>query len=226
MSKITELKHISVLNYNDNCVCVNVAPGKSICFEPASNGEPNMIPLTLDEIRYINNSTAFKAGWLEFPPELEAEIYDDLRIDQSKVLKLKDIKEILLHPNKDGLQKLISIQSLSDFDRVRAQFQRLKYDGYKLTLDIANIVDTRTKELFNNQIKTNIVIDDADVLANDTKVKDLEDQLAKQSEEMEEMRKMLAIALGKQTATSTEDQSDIPIATQRKKPGRPPKKIS
>ena len=135
-----------MLNYNDNCICVNIAPGKSLKFDEALYGEPTTTALTLDEIRYINNGIAFKAGWLEFPEELEDEIYEELRIDKSKIL---------------------SIQSLADFDRVRGQFQKLKYDGYKLTLDIANIIERRTKELFNNQLKSNIVIEDADVVSND-----------------------------------------------------------
>ena len=85
-----------MLNYNDNCICVNIAPGKSLKFDEALYGEPTTTPLTLDEIRYINNGIAFKAGWLEFPEELEDEVYEELRIDKSKILKLKDIKDILL----------------------------------------------------------------------------------------------------------------------------------
>lgn len=230
MSKVTELKHISVLNYNDNCVCVNIAPGKSLCFDGANNGEPTMIPLTLDEIRFINNSLAFKNGWLEFPEDIEDELYDELRIDKSKVLKLKEIKEILLQPNKEGLIRIISIQSLADFDRVRAVFQKLKSDGYRLTLDIANMIERRTKELFNNQIKTNIIIDDADVVTNGAKVKELEDQLARQSKEMAEMKEMLAMALGNVNtnakAESNESSQENTVTPQQvKKPGRPKKNI-
>ena len=176
-----------MLNYNDNCICVNIAPGKSLKFDEALYGEPTTTPLTLDEIRYINNGIAFKAGWLEFPEELEDEIYEELRIDKSKILKLKDIKDILLHPTKDGLIKILSIQSLADFDRVRGQFQKLKHDGYKLTLDIANII--------NNQLKSNIVIEDADVVSNDNaKVAELEKQL-------KEMRALLEATLSNNTKT-------------------------
>ena len=94
-----------------------------------------------------------------------------------------------MHPTKAGLIKILSIQSLADFDRVRGQFQKLKYDGYKLTLDIANIIERRTKELFNNQLKSNIVIEDADVISNDNeKVAELEKQL-------EEMKALLEASL-------------------------------
>ena len=125
---------------------------------------------------------------LEFPEDIEDELYEELRIDKNKVLKLRDISNILLNPTKSGLQKIVGINNLSDFDRVRGQFQKLKNDGYKLTLDIANIIDTRTKELFNNQIRTNIVIDDADIPANDSRVQELERQL-------EEMKMLVQQAL-------------------------------
>ena len=95
-------------------------------------------------------------------------MYNELRIDKSKVLKANEIRDILLNPTKEGLIRIISIPTLSDFDRVRSQFQKLKTDGYKLTL-----------ELFNNHIKSNISVDDADMVAPSNKrVEELEQQLA------------------------------------------------
>ncbi len=214
------MKHISVLNYNENCVCINIAPGKSLKFDESSFGQPTTIPLTLDEIKYINNGNAFKTGLLEFPEDIEDELYEELRIDKNKVLKLRDISNILLNPTKSGLQKIVGINNLSDFDRVRGQFQKLKSDGYKLTLDIANIIDTRTKELFNNQIRTNIVIDDADIPANDSRVQELERQL-------EEMKMLVQQALSNggnnsvQNVNSNKD--DIVEVPKKKSPGRPKK---
>ena len=214
------MKHISVLNYNENCVCINIAPGKSLKFDESSFGQPTTIPLTLDEIKYINNGNAFKTGLLEFPENIEDELYEELRIDKNKVLKLRDISNILLNPTKSGLQKIVGINNLSDFDRVRGQFQKLKSDGYKLTLDIANIIDTRTKELFNNQIRTNIVIDDADIPANDSRVQELERQL-------EEMKMLVQQALSNggnnsvQNVNSNKD--DIVEVPKKKSPGRPKK---
>ncbi len=189
-------------------------------FDESSFGQPTTIPLTLDEIKYINNGNAFKTGLLEFPEDIEDELYEELRIDKNKVLKLRDISNILLNPTKSGLQKIVGINNLSDFDRVRGQFQKLKSDGYKLTLDIANIIDTRTKELFNNQIRTNIVIDDADIPANDSRVQELERQL-------EEMKMLVQQALSNggnnsvQNVNSNKD--DIVEVPKKKSPGRPKK---
>lgn len=224
MNRLDTVKHISVLNYNENCVSINVAPNKSMILEAASGEIPTLTPLTLDEIRYANNSNAFKTGVLEFPEELEDEIYNKLRIDKDKVLKLKDIREILCHPTKEGLIKILSLNSLSDFDRIRGQFYKLKADGYKLTLDIADIIQRRTKELFNNQIKTNIIIDDADVVDQSNKrVSELEKELA-------EMKSLMASLMSKQTkekedALNESVESALEEETEKKKPGRPRKTV-
>lgn len=222
ISTINEIKHISVLNYNENCVCINIAPGKSLLFEESSYDSPTTIPLSLDEIKYANNSNVFKTGALEFQEDLEDELYDVLRIDKNKVLKLSEIREILINPTKTGLQKIISIQSLSDFDRVRGQFQKLKNEGYKLTLDIANLIERRTNELFNNQAKTNIIIDDADVVKEESKVRELEEKLAR----MEELLKSSLedkVNIKENISENEILKTESTKTTTRKKAGRPPK---
>lgn len=214
LNRLDTVKHISVLNYNENCVSINVAPNKSMILEAASGEIPTLTPLTLDEIRYANNSNAFKTGVLEFPEELEDEIYNELRIDKDKVLKLKDIREILCHPTKEGLIKILSLNSLSDFDRVRGQFYKLKADGYKLTLDIADIIQRRTKELFNNQVKTNIIIDDADVAdPSNKRVSELEKELA-------DMKALMASFMSQHQNAEKVNKTDEK-ESEKKKPGRP-----
>ena len=191
-------------------------------FEESSYDSPTTIPLSLDEIKYANNSNVFKTGALEFQEDLEDELYDVLRIDKNKVLKLSEIREILINPTKTGLQKIISIQSLSDFDRVRGQFQKLKNEGYKLTLDIANLIERRTNELFNNQAKTNIIIDDADVVKEESKVRELEEKLAR----MEELLKSSLedkVNIKENISENEILKTESTKTTTRKKAGRPPK---
>lgn len=162
-------------------------------------------------------------NWKKSEIILLYELYTELRIDKDKVLKLREIREILLHPSKEGLRKIISITSLSDFDRVRGQFQKLKYEGYKLTLDMANVIDTRTRELFNNQIKSNISIDDADIHVSDKKVEELERQLT----EMKELiLQMSAQKLEIENVSEKKSESINTTSTTKtgRKPGRPPKK--
>lgn len=229
--KLAEQKHISVLNYNDNYICAYVAPNRSIRFEPSVDGRPSLTPLTLEEIKYINNNNAFRNGILEFSEEIEDEVYEELRIDKDNVMKNSEIREILLNPTKIGLQKIVSLTSLSDFDRIRCQFQKLKAEGYRLTLDIANIVTTRTKELLNGKVKTNIIIDDADLPQNNKKVAELEQQLKEQGELLKKLTEQLALSNKTTTETSVESKSvakeseptETEQKTVKKSPGRPRK---
>ena len=173
----------------------------------------------MDEIKYVNNSKVFKNGILEFPSDLEDELYEVLRIDKDKVLKFNEIRDILLNPTKDGLTKILSITSLSDFDRVRGQFQKLKYDGYRLTLDVADLIDKRTKELFNNKIKSDVMIEKIDMEStNQKRVDELERQL-------EEMKAMLAQALATKTVAISENVEEKSKTPVKKSPGRPKKTV-
>lgn len=163
---------------------------------------------------------------MEFPSDLEDELYEELRIDKNKVLKLNEIRDILLHPTKDGLTKILSITSLSDFDRVRGQFQKLKYDGYKLTLDVADLIEKRTKELFNNKIKSDFLIEDVKTESvSQERVNELERQL-------EEMKAMLTQALASQTNNQENITPDKDVKVDatttsavKKSPGRPKKTV-
>lgn len=219
---LNETKHISVLNYNENCVCINIAPSKSVVLEASEYGEPNVLPLTLDEIRFANNSSIFKNGILEFPEDIEDEVYETLRINKGDVLKLNEIRDILISPTKEGLKRIISIKSSSDFERVRGQFFKLKHEGYKLTLDIADLIARRYKELVNNQTVSKIIIDDADVVTNDkTRVAELEKEIA-------EMKKLLEIAVNSNKKEPAKEQ-EVTVkkvdVQEKKSPGRSKKTL-
>lgn len=138
-------------------------------------------------------------------------------------MKFSEIRNILLNPTKDGLIKILSITSLSDFDRVRGQFQKLKYEGYRLTLDVADIIEKRTKELFNNKIKSDVLIEEIHEDTNQKRVDELERQL-------EEMKAMLAQVVGANSVSNVPDESDkkedtVSNDTVKRGPGRP-KKVS
>lgn len=214
---------ISVLNYNENCVCVSIAPGKSIMFEASNYGEPTVIPLPMNEIMFINNGYAFKTGLLEFPEEIEDELYQKLRIDKSKVLKLKEIREILLSPTKDGLIKIVSIDSPSNFDRVRSQFQKLKNEGHKLTLDVADIVNRRSKELLRGKSKSDIQIGDPDIPIENKRVSELEKQLEEMKAMMAQMMAMQESGKASISEEPSEENFDSTVVEEKKKPGRPKK---
>lgn len=198
-------------------MCLTIAPGKTCVVEAAIDGNPTTLPLTWDEIVYANNSNVFKSGSLEFQSNIENDIYNELGIVKENVLKYKEIKEILLHPDKNGLQKILKIKTLSDFDRVREIFQKLKFEGYSITLDVNNLVKKRTEELFLGKSTSSILVDDTKNESSDSKkVQELEKQL-------EEIKAMMETLL-----KSNNEIENLPIAedmknTQVKKAGRPKK---
>ena len=198
-------------------MCLTIAPGKTCVVEAAIDGNPTTLPLTWDEIVYANNSNVFKSGSLEFQSNIENDIYNELGIVKENVLKYKEIKEILLHTDKNRLQKILKIKTLSDFDRVREIFQKLKFEGYSITLDVNNLVKKRTEELFLGKSTSSILVDDTKNESSDSKkVQELEKQL-------EEMKAMMETLL-----KSNNEIENLPIAedmknTQVKKAGRPKK---
>lgn len=198
-------------------MCLTIAPGKTCVVEAAIDGNPTTLPLTWDEIVYANNSNVFKSGSLEFQSNIENDIYNELGIVKENVLKYKEIKEILLHPDKNGLKKILKIKTLSDFDRVREIFQKLKFEGYSITLDVNNLVKKRTEELFLGKSTSSILVDDTQNESSDSKkVQELEKQL-------EEMKAMMETLL-----KSNNEIENLPITedmknTQVKKAGRPKK---
>ena len=90
---------------------------------------------------------------------------------------------------------------------------------------MANVIDTRTRELFNNQIKSNISVDDADVVPSNKKVEELEQQLAEMkalllqmnASKQEDKKEVVDTA-----STKTEEVKTVAKST-RKSPGRPRK---
>ena len=225
---IKESEKIGVLNYNENRVSVEVAPGKSYSFEPSIDGEtPMVIPMTIEEILYANNSVAFKSGMLFFEKSREEEIYERLNIVNWKdILSNDKIKEILLHPTFDGLNKIVEIKSTSELERVRGVLFKLKQsDRYDVSVRVEQIVNTRYKELLNRQINTDIILTKKDVPVESISSEEM-DKLKAQNEAMqkqlEEMQKMMAMMMENQKVAASSD-SEKEVKETKKLPGRPKK---
>lgn len=203
-NKFGVAKHFQVLNYNKHSICITVAPGKTYLIEAAEGDIPTTLPVTWDEIVYANNTPVFKTGILEFTPDLEAEIYEELGINPEDVLKYNEIKDILISPTKEGLTKILKIQTLSGFDRVREIFQKLRYDGYSLTMDVNDLIQERTNELFRGISKSRMLVQENKKHAENAEVTALKAQIA----EMQKMQEQL-IQLVSQQNTNNVDETDV-----------------
>ena len=188
---VREMKVINVLNYCSSIVTVKT---RNDNFEiPPSDGEnPTILPLSFDEIEYINsNSNAFKDGLLRFPENLEKEIYEELRVvDWENILSVKEMRKIILEPSIDGLQKIIAIKKSSAFEMVRGVFLQLKNAGNDVSTRVENVITARYKELLNGVIKSGIQIRPKDVASPDSEeVKGLKEEMAKMQTTIDEMKK-------------------------------------
>lgn len=219
---LRETEKINVLNYNENRVSTMVSPTEHYGFDPSPDGiTPTVVPMTIDQIRYANNTTAFKGGLLFFERDKEAEIYEKLGISNWKdILRNEDIREILIHPTYDGLQKLIKIKDVSTFERVRAALHKLTMEGsHDVSIRVVQIVDTRYKELQDKKVNTSIVLEKKDVpVAKSQEVENLRAENKAMQEQMQKMQEMMEQLL-KQSASKEETVQ----ATQKKASGRPKK---
>lgn len=223
---IKETEKISVLNYNENRVSLVVAPNKSYSFDPSVDGvTPCVIPMTIDEIRYANNSGAFRNGTLFFDKKREEEVYDTLNITNWKdILRNSDIEEIILYPTYEGLEKLISIKNSAAFERVRTAYQKLMIDGtHDISVRVEQIIKTRYKELLNRQVNTSIVLTKKDIpeKISSQEVDELKAQNVAMQEQMLQMQKLIEQMMASQKSSSSDE--NVEENTPKKSPGRPKK---
>ena len=116
-------------------------------------------PLTMDEIRQVNSSSdVFKIGLLFFEKQYEADIYEDLRIHNwQEILHNDQIVDIIKNPTEDGLRKIIAIENLTYFERIRGIYVWLKNTGVDFSSSVERIILARRAEFenrcYHSQIK-------------------------------------------------------------------------
>lgn len=221
--------NILVLSYNENKVCVNGA-NEAYNFNPSNGIDPVINIMSLKDLQFINSNTGLiKTGWLTFQEDEKEEIFKELHIrDWENILTNEMIKDIMLNPSIEGLQKLIDITDEVYFDRVRIILHILITDGEDISSRVKNIVDARYKELVRKQRKTSIVLSQKDISVSNSKAKELEAQNAELKSQLEEMQKMMSQLMEMQkqnTTVVTEEKSTTTTAssTTKKPVGRPKK---
>lgn len=225
MSKI-DTQNINVLNYNENEVFVNSAK-EHYKFNASRDGRiPAVIPMPLSEVQNISSNTdIIITGWLTFDDDVKEDIFKELRIPNWKdILTNEDIEDILTHPTIDGLQKIIDIENLTYFDRVRMIMFKLINNGIDITTKVNRIVNQRYNELQNRQRKSRIILTKKDTSLPDDKVRELSEQNASLQSQLDEMKKMMEKMMEMQKTTQSTEVVKEATTTVPKKAGRPPKK--
>lgn len=179
MSSIDNTSMITVLNYMPCPIIVN-SNITSYKFEPCINGTPSMQIIPYSELKVINStSNIFREGYLFFEHENKNTLYESLGIKEwQSILSQEDIKNIILNPTKEGLQKLIDIKTISYFERIRGVFSKLRKSGkYDISIRVQNIIETRYKELYRGVVNTKIMINPIDTFITNDDVNILKDQI-------------------------------------------------
>jgi hypothetical protein len=210
---------IDVLNYSDSCVVVSthIKPDGYL-FDPAIDDQPFALQLSFAEIRGINSqSNVFREGFLRFQETEQKSIYEKLGIrNYESILTDDDIKHTILKPTKDGLERLLKIQSSSMFERIRGMLVQLENSNkYDISTRVKNVITERYKELYSGKKITEIVIrptayETAKVEENDSnsKVNELELQIAELN------KKLLELSLNKDNDKNVAV-DEVPKATRR-----------
>jgi hypothetical protein len=162
---ITESMSIPIYNYNENNICITTNIMTHI-LPPAVDDTPSVDFLSFAEINYVNGiSDCFRTGLVQFAEDDKEEIFKALGISNwNNIITNKEIKDILLNPSVEGLQKILDITNTSIFDRVRTIFISLKEnDNNDLSNRVIKIVEARGLELRRGIYKTKIVLKSKDI---------------------------------------------------------------
>lgn len=215
---IKENVSIPVYNYNESNICIPTNISTHI-LPPAVDGVPSVDYLSFAEINYINGiSDCFRTGLVRFDDKDKEEIYTALGFaNWESILTNDEIKDILLNPTIDGLQKIIDVTNASIFDRIRTIFVSLKENtDNDISNRVIKIMETRELEFKRGIYKTQIVLKPKDVsekpVSND-EINAIKEQNAMLMAQLAEMQKMIASLKNDKSETSNTETT--------KKVGRP-----
>ena len=185
---ISKTRNYLLLNYCSSPVAVSTRYD-SFLIPGGTEAEPGSLPFTIDEIAVINsNSQALRIGMLWPEPEFREEIYEEIRVPAwQTILTDREIRDILLNPTLDGMQKLLSIKNDAYFERIRGIYMGLINAGADISNKVATMMEARRQEFAKNQRKTKIVLTPHE----DKIASDKDQRIAELEASMEAMRRMM-----------------------------------
>lgn len=191
MSIATEKTYL-VINNGGSGVCVQTRYD-SYLIAGKTNGVPGTLPMTIEEIQQINNSSnVFKIGLLRFEEDVQEDIYKVLRIaDWQNIMTEEEIDDAIISATYESLKKILDIKDPMYFDRIYGEFIGLRNAGFPISGKVQDIFEVRRREFTQKKYTTSIILKQRDV-QEETVVKQEEvDSLKK---ELEELKAMIAAA--------------------------------
>lgn len=217
---IKENVSIPVYNYNESNICIPTNISTHI-LPPAVDGVPSVDYLSFAEINYVNGiSDCFRTGLVRFDDKDKEEIYTALNVaNWADILTNDEIRNILLNPTIDGLQRIIDVTNVSIFDRIRIIFVSLKENtNNDISNRVIKIMETREQEFKRGIYKSQITLKPKDVpeksVSND-EINAIKEQNAMLMTQLAEMQKMIS-----SLKDNKAEKTDV-VVTETKKAGRP-----
>lgn len=182
-------KNYRVLNYTPNFVGV-AARNRSVGLNPCEDGVPTFDYFSLEDIEYINStSAAFRTGLLEFEEKDREALYQRLSIPdwKDRCIFERDIQDMLVHPTIDGLKKIIAITDVGTIERIRGNMEILKRYGVPISTKVEEVVNGRFRELNHGTRISRIVVS--------PKAEEPNPEMESLRGEVAELKEMLAMAM-------------------------------
>lgn len=212
---------VKVYNYNPFILAV----GDKMLAPCYNYDEPTYESISVDQLQYINsNSNAVRNGLVRFDENEEDDIYAELGVDKSRIIKNEEIEDIILHPTQEKLQKLLEIIDSSVFDRVVTIHQGLISSGaYDISNRVTMAIEEREKEFRRNILTTNIKLTSKveQKNSNDEEVENIKKQNADLQNQLNQMQEMMKQLLA--TQNKVDENKTVSTSTHKKKSGRPAK---
>lgn len=204
---INSTKTFNVLNKIQSPFSCETKIGSFVLWGGTSE-HPYRLPLTIEEIRAINNVTnAFRIGRIWFDEADAKAIYADLRIaDWEDILTDEQIEDIITRLDLEGFKKILAIRDEGYFERIRGVYIGMKNAGISISSKADNIIKARHEEFRKKQRTTKIIISEQDISQNAVKPKEVDALRA----EIEMMKKLLAEFANSEKATpeTAKDESE------------------
>ena len=219
-----------VVNEYPHYVGFPMSVGDMLMLEPADmeSGEPSRTLVHFEDIlRAHTQGSLIKTGLVFFEKECEAEIYEELRIpNRENIWHRKDIKEALLNPTIDKLQRIIDGRERSVFDRIRGVYTGLINAGYDIPRKTRDVIENRFVEWQNDMSTSKIVLKPkaSDDSAAEAKLAELQSKLEELEAKLSTPKVEQPVAdKPKQVVVEKVEKAVETTVAPAKKRGRPPK---
>lgn len=201
-----------VLNYRFSPVAFRIKNDGFVINACDNNGNPATFPLELDDIKYIHSTTnAFRIGLLRFRSEDEEMMYEDVlkMHDWRDIITRDEIENIITSPTTEGLQRLIDIENITQFDAVREVEAWLRSKGVDISVRVSDLIKARYSELQTRHIKSTIKV--TNKMSESSKY---EDEISALKQQLADMAKLVE-NLTKEKASADASDSDKPAVKKK-----------